>query len=306
MLFRSETDIYVTNNLAAKIGGRLEHSALINKWNIAPRLSLAYKVSTNSQASFAYGIFYQNPERKILPTFANIDYSKATHYIFQYTVQTQNYTLRTELFYKKYDDLYKTAPGVSGREIAFNNNGYGKAQGIEFFWRDKKTIKNVDYWFSYSYLDTKRNYLNYPSEIQPSFAANHTAAFVFKRFVLPWKTGFNLSYNFATGRPYYNITYDITKAKYRIADQGRTINYNLMSFSVNYLPNLGKTNPKAFVVWVLGINNVLGQKQVYSYNYSYGGSRKEAVTPPASRFVFIGCFLSFGIDRTQDAINNNL
>ena len=302
----AETDIYVTNNLAAKIGGRLEHSALINKWNIAPRLSLAYKVSTNSQASFAYGIFYQNPERKILPTFANIDYSKATHYIFQYTVQTQNYTLRTELFYKKYDDLYKTAPGVSGREIAFNNNGYGKAQGIEFFWRDKKTIKNVDYWFSYSYLDTKRNYLNYPSEIQPSFAANHTAAFVFKRFVLPWKTGFNLSYNFATGRPYYNITYDITKAKYRIADQGRTINYNLMSFSVNYLPNLGKTNPKAFVVWVLGINNVLGQKQVYSYNYSYGGSRKEAVTPPASRFVFIGCFLSFGIDRTQDAINNNL
>ena len=302
----AETDIYVTNNLAAKIGGRLEHSALINKWNIAPRLSLAYKVSTNSQASFAYGIFYQNPERKILPTFANIDYSKATHYIFQYTVQTQNYTLRTELFYKKYDDLYKTAPGVSGREIAFNNNGYGKAQGIEFFWRDKKTIKNVDYWVSYSYLDTKRNYLNYPAEIQPSFAANHTAAFVFKRFVLPWKTGFNLSYNFATGRPYYNITYDITKAKYRIADQGRTINYNLMSFSVNYLPNLGKTNPKAFVVWVLGINNVLGQKQVYSYNYSYDGSRKEAVTPPASRFVFIGCFLSFGIDRTQDAINNNL
>ena len=79
-----------------------------------------------------------------------------------------------------------------------------------------------------------------------------------------------------------------------------------MSFSVNYLPNLGKTNPKAFVVWVLGINNVLGQKQVYSYNYSNDGSRKEAVTPPSNRFVFIGCFLSFGIDRTQDAINNNL
>ena len=302
----AETDIYVTNNLAAKIGGRLEHSALINKWNVAPRLSLAYKVSNVSQASFAYGIFYQNPERKILPTFANIDYSKATHYIFQYIVQTQNYTLRTELFYKKYDDLYKTAPGIGGREIAVNNNGYGKAQGIEFFWRDKKTIKNVDYWVSYSYLDTKRNYLNYPAEIQPSFAANHTAAFVFKRFVLPWKTGFNFSYNFATGRPYYNIAYDITQAKYRIADQGRTINYNLMSFSVNYLPNLGKINPKAFIVWVLGINNVLGQKQVYSYNYSNDGSRKEAVTPAANRFVFIGCFLSFGIDRTQDAINNNL
>ncbi|MEO6731896.1 MAG: TonB-dependent receptor [Ferruginibacter sp.] len=302
----AETDIYLTNSLAAKIGSRLEHSAIIGKWNIAPRISLAYQLAPKSQASFAYGIFYQNPERRLLPGTAGIDYSKATHYIFQYTMQTKEYTLRTELFYKGYDDLYKTASGINGRELAANNNGFGKAKGIEFFWRDRKTIKNVDYWFSYSYLDTKRNFLNYPAAIQPSFAANHTAAFVFKRFVLPWKTGFNLSYNFATGRPYYNIAYDNAQGKYTIADQGKTINYNSMSFSINYLPNLGKTNAKTFAVWVLGINNVLGQKQIYSYNYSNNGSRKEAVTPPSKRFVFIGCFLSFGIDRTQDAINNNL
>lgn len=302
----TETDIYVTNNLAAKIGTRLEHSAIINKWNIAPRISLAYKIAEKSQASFAFGIFYQNPERKLLPGVAGIDYSKANHYIFQYTMQTKEHTLRVELFYKKYADLYKTIPNFNGREIAANNNGYGYAKGIEFFWRDKKTIKNVDYWISYSYLDTKRNFLNYPSEIQPSFTANHTAAFVFKKFVLPWKTGFNLSYNFATGRPYYNITYDNAQNKYTIADQGETINYTNVSFSINYLPNLGKKSAKAFAVWVLGINNILGQKQIYNYNYSNNGSRKEAVTPPANRFIFIGCFLSFGINRTQEAINNNL
>ena len=302
----AETDIYLTNNLAAKLGTRLEHSAIINKWNIAPRISLAYKLAEKSQASFAYGIFYQNPERKLLPGVAGIDYSKATHYIFQYTMQTKDHTLRTELFYKKYDNLYKTVPNFTGKEIAANNNGYGNAKGIEFFWRDKKTIKNVDYWISYSYLDTKRDFLNYPFAIQPSFAAAHTVAFVFKRFVLPWKTGFNFSYNFATGRPYYNLTYDNTQSKYIIGDQGKTINYNNLSFSINYLPNLGKKDAKVFAVWVLGINNVLGQNQVYSYNYSNDGSRKEAVTPPAKRFIFIGCFLSFGIDRTQDAINNNL
>lgn len=302
----AETDIYVTNNLAAKFGTRLEHSAIINKWNIAPRLSLAYRLSNNSQASFAYGIFYQNPERKLLPGAAGIDYSKAAHYIFQYTMQTKDYTLRTEMFYKKYDGLYKTSPGINGRELAVNNNGFGDAKGIELFWRDKKTIKNVDYWFSYSFLDTKRDFLNYPSAIQPSFAANHTASFVFKRFILPWKVQFNLSYNFATGRPYYNIAFDNTQSKYIITDQGKTINYNNMSFSINWLPNLGKKEVKTFAVWVLGINNVLGQTQVYSYNYSNNGNRKEAVTPPGKRFVFIGCFLSFGIDRTQDAINNNL
>jgi hypothetical protein len=302
----AETDIYLTNSLAAKMGTRLEHSGIIGKWNIAPRLSLAYKLAESSQASFAYGIFYQNPERKLLPAAAGIDYSKATHYIFQYTRQTKDYTLRTELFYKKYDDLYKTGLGFNGNYVAVNNNGFGNAKGMEFFWRDKKTIKNVDYWLSYSYLDTKRNFLYYPSTIQPSFAAKHTAAFVFKRFVLPWKTGFNFSYNFATGRPYYNIVFDNTQGKFTIADQGKTINYNNVSFSINYLPNLGKKEAKTFAVWVLGINNVFGQEQIYSYNYSSNGARKEAVTPPSKRFIFIGCFLSFGVDRTQDAINNNL
>ncbi|MEO6721741.1 MAG: carboxypeptidase-like regulatory domain-containing protein [Ferruginibacter sp.] len=302
----AEADIYVTNSLAAKIGSRVEHSQIMDKWNIAPRLSLAYKLADNAQASLAYGIFYQNPERRLLPGTAGIDYSKATHYIFQYSKQTKDYTLRGEVFYKKYDNLYKTAPAMGGREIAANNNGYGDAKGIEFFWRDKKTFKNVDYWISYSYLDTKRDFLNYPAAIQPSFAANHTASFIFKRFVLPWKTGFNMSYNFATGRPYYRIAYDNTQSKYTITDQGKTINYNNLSFSVNYVPNLGKQGAKTFAVWVLGINNVLGQKQVYNYNYNNDGSRKEAVTPPSKRFVFIGCFLSFGTDRTQDAINNNL
>ena len=302
----AETDIYLTNDLAVKAGGRLEHSALINKWNVAPRISIAYKFRDNSQASFAYGIFYQNPERKLLPTAAGLNFSRATHYILQYQKITDQRTFRAEVFYKKYDDLYKTTFTSTGREIAANNNGYGDAKGIEFFWRDKKTFKNVDYWISYSYLDTKREFLNYPKAITPSFAANHTASIVIKKFVMPWKTGFNLSYNFATGRPYYRIAYDNGQGKYIISDAGKTINYNSMSFSVNYLPGIGKKNSKTFVVWVLGINNVLGQNQIYNYNYNYDGSRKEAVTPPSKRFLFIGCFLSFGIDRTQDAINNNL
>ncbi len=302
----AEADIFLTNSLAAKIGSRLEHSKLISKWNVAPRLSVAYKFADNSQASFAYGIFYQNPERKYLPAITGLDYSRASHYILQYQKLSSQRTFRVEAFYKKYSDLYKTTVSATGREIATNNNGFGDAKGVELFWRDKKTFKNVDYWISYSYLDTRRDFLNYPKAITPSFAANHTAALVVKKFVLPWKTGFNLSYNFATGRPYYHLAYDNAQSKYIITDAGKTINYNSMSFSVNYLPNLGKTNPKTFVVWVLGINNVLGQNQVFSYNYNNSGTRKEAVTPPSKRFIFLGCFLSFGIDRTQDAINNNL
>ena len=301
----AETDLYITNDIAAKVGVRDEHSSLLNKWNIAPRASLAYKFIDNSQLSFAYGIFYQNPERKYLPGQQGLTFSNATHYILQYQKMSNDRIFRTELFYKKYDNLYKTTT-IYGSESALNNNGYGHAQGLEVFLRDKKTIKNFDYWISYSYLDTKRDYATYPSLIEPSFAAKHTASLVMKKFVTSLKTMFNASYTYATGRPYYNIRYDNNAANYKIYDQGRTKDFNSMSISFNYLPNIGKKNPKAFTVFVFSINNVLGADNIYNYNYSYDGRIKQAVTPPAKRFFYLGCFLSFGVDRTDDAINNNL
>ena len=303
----AETDVYITKDLALKAGGRLEHSEQISRWNVAPRASVAYKFKDKSQLSFAYGIFYQNPERRYLPVLnSNVGYSKATHYILQYQVAKNSRIFRIEMFYKNYNSLYKTAINNVGREVAANTDGFGYAKGVEVFWRDKTTIKNLDYWISYSFLDTKRNYLNFPGSLTPSFAASHTASFVAKKFVTPWKTGFNMSYNFASGRPYYNLRYDNAQSKYFVKEEGKTINYNSLSFSMNYLPNIGKTDKKTFIVWVLSLTNVLGQEQIFNYNFSSINNNKVAVIPPSKRFLYIGCFLSFGIDRTQDAINNNL
>ena len=176
---------------------------------------------------------------------------------------------------------------------------------MELFWRDKKSIKDFDYWISYSYLDTKRNYLNYTAELMPSFAATHTASLVMKRFFTKIKTGFKLTYSFATGRPYYNFMLN-SNTKYFLAHQGKTRDYNSLNYSMEYVPSIGKTNPKTFVVLFASISNVLGYNPVYGYNYSYSGMFKQPIVPPANRFYFIGCFLSWGVDRTQDAINNNL
>ena len=302
----AETDFYISKDIAAKVGGRLEHSQLVNEWNIAPRFSLAYKLKNKGQVSFAYGIFYQKPESQYQPATAGAGYAQATHYIVQYQRMTSMRTFRTELFYKSYDHLFKTGGGPGNTDVAINNNGSGYAKGVEFFWRDKKTLKNVDYWISYSLLDTKRNYLNFPYTMTPSFAAKHTASLVVKKFSLPLRTGFNASYTFATGRPWYQLKYDQVQGKYNVADGGRTISYNNLGFSVNYLPNLGKQNKKAFIVWVLSVSNVLGQKQVFNYSYGTVTNNRQPIGPTSKRFAFIGCFINFGVDRTQDAINNNL
>ncbi len=289
----SEADLYITNDLAAKAGVRFEHSSLISKANIAPRISLAYKTGKGAQMSLAYGEFYQKPENTYMYATTNFGYTKATHYIANYIKNTTLQTFRAEIFYKKYSNLIKTAPSL-------DNSGYGDAKGIEFFWRDKKTVKGLDYWVSYSYLDTKRDFLNYPKELQPTFAANHTASLVVKKFFTGINTGFNFTYSYATGRPYYDIR--LNSGKYEVADQGKTIDYHNLGFSFNYLTSLGK----AYAVFVGSVTNVMNSKQVFGYNYSHDGSRKEAITPPAPQFFFLGVFLSWGVDRRQDAINNNL
>ncbi len=301
----AEADVYVTNDIAAKLGGRLEHSALLDKFNFAPRASLAYKVGREAQASLAYGIFYQNPERRYLPSFSELTFAKATHYIAQYQKVSNLTTFRAEVFYKKYENLLKTTV-VNSQESGSSNDGHGYAKGFELFWRDKKTIKNFDYWISYSYLDTKRDFLNYPGEIEPSFAAKHTANLVLKKFVSGLRTQFNANYQYASGRPYYNIRYNPADGKFNIYDRGKTIDYNSVSLSINYLPNVFKKGANQFTVFVFSVTNVLGANQVFGYNYSYNGLRKEAIVPSTKTFVYLGVFLSFGVDRTQEVINSNL
>ena len=302
----AEQDVYITNNLAGKFGVRAERSELLNRNNIAPRLSLAYKVGKQAQASVAYGQFFQNPELRNLPAVNPLAFQKATHYIAQYQKTTSLTTFRAEVFYKKYDDLIKTVI-VNNQQRAGNNNGFGDAKGFEFFWRDKKTIKNLDYWISYSYLDTKRDFANFPFAITPNFAAKHTASLVVKKFVSDWKSNINFSYNYASSRPYYNIQPDANNAgKFMFTDRGKVDPYHNVSFSVNYLPKIGKKDAKSFVVYVLSVSNVFNFKQQFGYNYSYNGLRKQEIVPPSRMFVFIGAFFSFGVDRSEDAININL
>lgn len=302
----AETDVYITNNIAAKIGGRAEFSSLLNQSNFSPRISLAYKLGNESQASLAYGTFYQNPEFKYLPSPNKLTFTKATHYIAQYQKMADGIIFRVEAYYKKYEDLLKTSVKYNGQQTAENNSGFGDAKGFEFFWRDKKTIKNFDYWISYSYLDTKRNFLNYPFAITPNFASTHTASLVVKKFVAKVKTQFNASYTYASPRSYYNIMYDNNSGKFYIQDEGKTKSYNSLSISIDYLPNVFKATAGKSTVFVFSVTNVLGNNLLFGYNYSYNGLHKLPITPPVKTFVYIGAFFSFGVDRSQDVINSNL
>ncbi|TCS87865.1 outer membrane cobalamin receptor [Anseongella ginsenosidimutans] len=295
----AEGDVYITDRIAAKLGLRFEYSSLLKKAAVAPRLGLAYRIKDGQQVNLAYGLFFQKPENEFLIRNRALNYANAAHYIINYTRKEGNRFLRLEAYYKQYRNLVTTGP-------AAGNDGKGYARGAELFWRDKKTFPNLDYWLTYTYLDTKREFRNYPSSLRPSFSAPHTATLAIKKFFPGISTNVNVSYSFASGRPYYDIRKQ-DNGTFRVFDQGTTKPYNVVNLHIAYLTSFFKNwKQPDFSGIALGANNILGTPQVFGYNYSYNGVHKTPVTLPAPRSFFIGVFMSFGVDRTDDFMNENL
>lgn len=286
----AEGNISITDKLKARVGVRLEYSSLLERMNIAPRLSLSYTFAEREQLLFSYGQFFQKPDREYLHV-NGLSYSRSDHYILSYMKRSNNRTFRSEVFYKKYHDLVKTEPFI-------DNSGEGYAKGIELFWRDKKTINNLDYWVSYSFLDTEREFLDYPRLAQPTFAANHVASIVTKKYIPELSISTGLTYSYSSGRPYFNP--NRTNNDF-LTD--KTQNYHDVSFLVAYLTKLKSAN----AIFVLSMSNVLGNKQVFGYEYADNNPAvRREITPLAPRFIFFGVYLSWGMDRRQQTIDDLL
>lgn len=296
-----ESDIYFTTKLVARLGLREENSQFTTKSDLAPRASLAYKTGEFSQVSFAYGDFYQLPIDTLLYHNPHLDYEKATHYILNYQHVDDDRTFRVEGYYKSYQDLVKIYPTDVQSYPLYSNAGYGYAKGIDVFLRDKKDIKNVDFWISYTYLDTKRDFLNFPSEATPNFASKHTASIVYKEWVGAIKTYFGITYTYASGRPYYNVNNPIFPDNYPSSPGSMTPSFNSVGANASYLTHINGW----YSVIVFAVGNVLGNSNIYTYRYSADGTYKQEVTSPALRTFFVGLFMSIGTDRSKEVVNNN-
>lgn len=278
--------------IAARAGIRIENSQLLNAWNAAPRLSFAYKTGDNSQVSLAYGQFYQTPVDDQLKYNTNLNFEKADHYILNYQFSKDRRIFRIEGYYKVYNDLVKfrtETPWFS------TNNGEGYARGLDVFLRDSKSIKNTDFWISYSFLDTERDYLDFPIKATPIFASMHNISMVAKRWVPKITTSLGVTYAFVSPRPYN----DPNTADF---NSGRTKSYHDLSFNASYLTNIGRN----FTIIHLSASNLLGFDQVFGYRFSNtpdanGQFTSAAIRPPAKQFFFIGVFVSLGQQRQLSA-----
>ncbi len=291
----TEADVFFSKKLALKAGIRAEYSELFKDFSIAPRLSLAYKTSSKSQVSFAYGDFYQNPQSNILKFSQNLKPQNTSHYIFNYQINNEGKVFRVEAYYKNYKNLVKYNTDFASFDSDYNSNGFGFAKGLDVFWRDSKSIKNTDYWLSYSYLDTKREYRNYPIEAQPSFANTHNLSLVGKYWISDWKSQVGFSYAFASGRTYTNPNIE------GFLNQ-KTKSYNSLSLNWAYLISQQK-------ILYFSVNNVFGFKNINGYQYTdvpdlNGNFARRALSPAADQFFFVGFFWTISEDKSSNQLDS--
>jgi hypothetical protein len=289
-----EADWFLNKKFAVKVGARGSRSELLHEHQISPRVSMAYKVSKVSQFSLAFGDFTQAPNADILKFHQDLRSERALHYIFNYQYQKEGRLLRAEAYFKDYQHLVTFDSERPQFNSVFTNNGFGYAKGLDIFWRDSKTFKGTDYWVSYSFIDSEREYLNFPNQATPSFIANHTFSLVTKHWIQKLTSQVGFSYTVNSGRPYNNPN----KLEFM---SGKTKPFQNLSFNWAYLITQQK-------ILYFSVSNILGTDNVFGYQYANspdlsGQFPRRAIGQPADRFFFVGFFWTISDNKKTNQLN---
>jgi len=286
----AEAEIYTSKKFVMNFGARSEYSSYLEKVNVSPRISMGYMPAKDNQISVAYGWFYQDPINLQMNGRPGLNYEKATHYILSYNRTMGERTFRAEAYYKAYSQLVKY-PNVMAK---FTNNGSGYAAGIDLYFRDNKTIKNGEYWISYSYLNSKREYLDFPERATPNFANAHNLSIVYKHWFADLRSLVGLTASYGSPRSHNNPNspnfMDETLKPYRSLDA---------NWSFLYRDN---------IIFHAAVSNVLGFNNSFGYNYSpipdaNGNFSRTEILPAANTFFFIGCFITLSEKGTQNQMD---
>ncbi len=290
----TETTYAMNNYLIAKLGIRAT-SSTAEPFLLEPRFSLGYLINPYNQLSFAYGDFHQQGSQEILIYDQQIKWQQAHHYILNYYYEKKGRTLRLEAYRKTYDHLIKyDTPRINSSSI-FTNTGTGYAQGMDLFFRDNRSIKNLQYWISYAYTDSKRNETDAPFSVTPSYVFKHTLSVVAKYWINALHSQVSLTNNYLSGRSYH----DPNLPSYT---QRKTDAYNTLSASWSYLISQQK-------IIHISVNNLLGSSPIYGYQYAdhpnqQGIYNRIAITPSAKRFVFVGFFWTLSSNKKENQLDN--
>lgn len=282
----AEGDYYFNSDLVVKVGLRAE--AAEGDLTLNPRASLAYRPAAKSSVSLAYGQYRQDPELAQKMLQPELTAAEAQHWVLNYLFSDEARTFRAELYHKQYRNLLWSFPDL-------HSGGKGYARGFDLFWRDRQGVANLDYWISYSFVDSRRNWRSFESLVQPSFAPRHNASLVGKYWIARLNSQLGGSFNLNDG-----YTYDNPNKEGEM--ESRTKAFSSLNLSWSYLPQ-----PNLIIHFE--VTNVLGRENVMGHQFSnlpnqQGQFASRPIAQSAKRFVLLGIFYTLSADKKANQLNN--
>ncbi|MDG5768293.1 TonB-dependent receptor [Balneolales bacterium ANBcel1] len=289
----AEVDYLFSNALTVRAGLRVAYSDLAGQWWLPLRFSMAWELPHGlGQVSAAAGTFHQMPDEELHVVQPDMAVSESRHLILNYQYRSTVRTFRIEAYHKEYDKL-ATYRGSRFRYHDIAQTGSGSARGFDVLMRDTGSFTNTDFWISYSYIDSRRQFGGYESRVQPAFAPRHNGSLVVKRFITKLQSQPGLSLTLNDGYPY-------TDPGQPGEMNARTRTYADLSLSWSYLP-------RPNIIIHVACSNVTGRNNVFGYEYimdTSGSTQRQAVRQTAPRFFLVGLFWTFSGDKTANQLNN--
>jgi len=254
----AESDLSLGHHLSGRVGLRGEYSGLLKAGGLAPRLALGWRPNAATQLTVASGVFFQNPTNDLLRVQSRLQMERATHYLLSYQRSVGGRTLRAEVYQKDYRELVRFDGLRPFDPTTYANSGSGYARGLDVFWHERyQLLKNIDFWVSYSLLDTRRLARADQAEAVPTFAATHNVSLVAKYWASKLKTQFSGTFSYGSPRAYDNPNAPGF-------NQGRTPSFQDLSLSVSHLTHLAGH----YTVLHLALSNVLNRDNIFGYRYA--------------------------------------
>lgn len=273
---------YPVERLKAELSFRTEYTSPNQKINFSPRLAVNYYWG-DVMLSGIVGRYTQLPENDWLVRSRKLMSEACMQYNLgmQYGYEGRFY--KAELYYKNYDRLVLEETDTETGSVLLTSGGYGYSRGIDLFFRDRVSIKNLEYQLSYTYNISKRKYQRCSELTTPQYATRHNAALVVKYSLPRLHSIISLTNRFSTGRPYHNpllpgLMNDEVKP------------YNSLDVGVTFLAS------KKVIIHA-SASNILGRKN------EFGKVDNKAVLASSDHFFYVGVYVTLGKKAAYDVSN---
>lgn len=273
---------YPVERLKAELSFRTEYTSPNRKINFSPRLAVNYYWG-DVMLSGIVGRYTQLPENDWLVRSRKLMSEACMQYNLgmQYGYEGRFY--KAELYYKNYNRLVLEETDTETGSVLLTSGGYGYSRGIDLFFRDRVSIKNLEYQLSYTYNISKRKYQRCSELTTPQYATRHNAALVVKYSLPRLHSIISLTNRFSTGRPYHNpllpgLMNDEVKP------------YNSLDVGVTFLAS------KKVIIHA-SASNILGRKN------EFGKVDNKAILASSDHFFYVGVYVTLGKKAAYDVSN---